>query len=104
MLNVILNVHFRHNVDEGRIFVTKNANSTVQSYITEQFPNLSTQNVTAVANAYQVFANDNAAEADNVYTIQTLVFGEAEFVCPSLWMADAFPKEGYQVNASNVLI
>lgn len=85
-----------HNVDEGRIFVTQDTSSTVESYITGQYPNLSSQNVSAVANAYQVFANANAAEADNIYNIQTLIFGESEFVCPSLWMADAFPKKGYQ--------
>ncbi|KEP54437.1 carboxylesterase [Rhizoctonia solani 123E] len=87
---------YRHNVDEGRIFVTQNVNSTVQPWITAQLPDLSPQNITAVENAYQVFASSNASEADNIYKIQTFIFGEAEFVCPSLWLVDAFPKNGYQ--------
>ncbi|KAG8737599.1 hypothetical protein FRC11_001938, partial [Ceratobasidium sp. 423] len=85
-----------HNVDEGRIFVTQNTNSTVQSWMVEQFPNFSQQNRTTVENAYQVFASSNASAADNVYNIQTWIFGEAGFICPSLWLVDAFPKDGYQ--------
>ncbi|CUA66725.1 hypothetical protein RSOLAG22IIIB_00172 [Rhizoctonia solani] len=85
-----------HNVDEGRIFLTQDANSTVQSLISAQFPNLSSKDVASVENAYQVFADSSLSEADNVYKIQTLIFGEAEFVCPSLWLVDAFSLRGYQ--------
>ncbi|CAE6511051.1 unnamed protein product [Rhizoctonia solani] len=85
-----------HNVDEGRIFVAPSANSTVQSWTTQQFPKLSPQNVTAVENAYKVFASSGASAADNIYNIQTWIFGEAEFVCPSFWLVDAFSKVGYQ--------
>ncbi|CAE6416958.1 unnamed protein product [Rhizoctonia solani] len=85
-----------HNSDEGRIFVTQNVNSTVQSWMMGQFPNLSQQNITAVGNAYQVFASSNASEVDNIYATQVSIFGEAEFVCPSFWLVDAFSKDGYQ--------
>jgi hypothetical protein len=103
--SILIQVPFcRHNVDEGRIFVTQNMNSTVSSYIKSTFPNLSSQNATAVANAYQVFASNNATEADNTYKLQTLIFGESEFVCPSLWLVDAFPKKGYQVSTRSILI
>ncbi|KDN49778.1 hypothetical protein RSAG8_01843, partial [Rhizoctonia solani AG-8 WAC10335] len=85
-----------HNVDEGRIFVAQAGDSKVQTWITGQLPDLSPENVTAVEKAYQVFASSNATEADNVYKIQTLIFGEALFVCPSFWLIDAFPKNGYQ--------
>ncbi|KAF8706197.1 alpha beta-hydrolase, partial [Rhizoctonia solani] len=85
-----------HNVDEGRIFVSQDANSTVQSWMQQQFPDLTQQNRTVIENAYQVFASSSASEADNVYTLQTWIFGEAEFVCPSFWLVDAFSKNGYQ--------
>ncbi|CAE6511257.1 unnamed protein product [Rhizoctonia solani] len=85
-----------HNVDEGRIFVTQDTSVTLQSWMVEEFPNLSQQNLTAVENVYQVFASSNASEADNTYYIQTLIFGEAGFVCPSLWLVDSFSKNGYQ--------
>ncbi|CAE6366202.1 unnamed protein product [Rhizoctonia solani] len=84
-----------HNVDEGRIFVAQNVNSTVQPWITAQLPDLSPQNVTAVGNAYQVFASRNASEADNIYKIQTFIFGEAEFVCPSLWSSTIQPAQPF---------
>ncbi|CAE6401047.1 unnamed protein product [Rhizoctonia solani] len=85
-----------HNVDEGRIFVTQNSNSTVNSWAMEQFPNLSQQNLTTVEKTYQVFASNSASDVDNIYKIQTLIFGEAQFVCPSFWLVDAFSKDGYQ--------
>ncbi|KAJ1304699.1 hypothetical protein OPQ81_005838 [Rhizoctonia solani] len=85
-----------HNIDEGRIFISQDPNSTVRTLLVQDFPKLSQQNFTAIENAYQVFASSNASEADNIYKIQTLIFGEAEFVCPSLWLVDAFSKDGYQ--------
>ncbi|CCO29032.1 hypothetical protein BN14_03034 [Rhizoctonia solani AG-1 IB] len=85
-----------HNIDEGRIFVAQNVNSTVQSWMLGQFPNLSQENVTTIEKTYKVFANSNASEVDNVYATQVAIFGEAEFVCPSFWLVDAFSKDGYQ--------
>lgn len=87
----------RHNLDEGRIFVVRDSNSTVVSFIKNMFPNLSPQQASEVADAYGVFATSNASDADNIYKIQTMVFGEAEFTCPSLWLVNAFPNKGHLV-------
>ncbi|KAG8711759.1 hypothetical protein FRC11_001918 [Ceratobasidium sp. 423] len=80
-----------HNANEGRLFVPQGTNSTVQSLIVGFFPNLSQQNITAIEDAYRVFASDNASEADNIYEMQIMILSESIFVCPSVWLADAFP-------------
>ncbi|KAG8705770.1 hypothetical protein FRC09_002763 [Ceratobasidium sp. 395] len=87
-----------HNVDEGFIFVKalSNPNSTLAAALQEQFPNLSEQNKTAVTAAYGIFTGSNASPQVNSFTTQVAVYGEAQFVCPSLWLVDAFPKKGYQ--------
>jgi len=85
-----------HNVDEGFIFVTQNPNSTVLSYLQSQLPTLSEQNLTAITDTYGVFTNSGATAEANTFNQQVIIFGEAIFVCPSLWLADAFSKRGYQ--------
>ncbi|KAG8742778.1 hypothetical protein FRC11_014141 [Ceratobasidium sp. 423] len=85
-----------HNADEGRVFVTQDTNSTVRSWIVEQFPRLNDQNITAVEGAYSVFATNDMPEAENIYKMQTMIFGEAIFVCPSVWLANAFSKASYK--------
>ncbi|KAG8720773.1 hypothetical protein FRC08_018232 [Ceratobasidium sp. 394] len=85
-----------HNADEGFTFITQNPNSTVLSYLQNQLPRLSEQNLTAIVNAYGVFTNSNASAEANTFAAQVALFGEAIFVCPSLWLAEAFPKKSYQ--------
>ncbi|KAF8756952.1 alpha beta-hydrolase [Rhizoctonia solani] len=57
-----------HNVDEGRIFVSQDANSTVQSWMQQQFPDLTQQNRTVIENAYQVFASSGASRQTTTVT------------------------------------
>ncbi|CAE6491014.1 unnamed protein product [Rhizoctonia solani] len=85
-----------HNANEGQIFISQDTNSTIQSLIVGFFPRLSQQNITAVEDVYRDFASDNASEADNTYKMQTMVLAESIFVCPSFWLADAFPKTSYK--------
>lgn len=85
-----------HNGNEGFIVVNQDPNSTVTSYIQDQLPNLSEQNITAVLDAYQALADSNATAEANTYTLQVAIYGEAVFVCPSLWLVDAFSDKGYQ--------
>jgi len=85
-----------HNVDEGFVFVQQNPNSTVTSYVQGQLPDLSQQNLTAVLDAYQVFASSSATAEANTFVTQVAIFTEAVFVCPTLWLAEAFPKKAYQ--------
>ncbi|QRV93853.1 carbohydrate esterase family 10 protein [Ceratobasidium sp. AG-Ba] len=85
-----------HNVDEGFIFLTPNPNSTVTSYLQSMLPKLSEQNITAISNAYKVFSSSSATAEANTFANQVALFGEGVFVCPSLWLAEAFPKKGHQ--------
>ncbi|KAG9127263.1 hypothetical protein FRC07_015121 [Ceratobasidium sp. 392] len=87
---------YRHNVDEGFIFIRQDPNSTVSGTLQTQFPNLSERNRTAISAAYEKIADRNTTAEINTYKTQVAIFGEAEFVCPSLWLVDAFPKKGYQ--------
>jgi len=85
-----------HNADEGFTFITQNPNSTVLSYLQGELPKLSKRNRTAIASAYGVFTNSNASAEANTFAVQVAIFSEAVFVCPSLWLVEAFPKKGYQ--------
>ncbi|KAJ1305510.1 hypothetical protein OPQ81_000517 [Rhizoctonia solani] len=85
-----------HNNDEGGLFVTRNTSSTVRSWVVQQYPHLSQSNVTAIEDAYQIFASSNATEADNIYQMQKMILAEAIFVCPSIWLADAFSGVSYK--------
>ncbi|CAE6506342.1 unnamed protein product [Rhizoctonia solani] len=85
-----------HNTDEGRILVTRDANSTVRSWVAGQFPRLSEQNITVVEKEYHSFASSDASEADNIYEIQIMIFGEVLLVCPGLWLAEGFSKASYE--------
>ncbi|KAG8738276.1 hypothetical protein FRC10_007076 [Ceratobasidium sp. 414] len=85
-----------HNADEGFTFITQDSNGTVLSYLQGQLPKLSKQNRTAIASAYEVFTNSNASAEANTFAVRVAVFSEAVFVCPSLWLVEAFPKRGYQ--------
>ncbi|QRV79185.1 carbohydrate esterase family 10 protein [Ceratobasidium sp. AG-Ba] len=91
------NPHFaRHNVDEGFVFVRERPNSTVESYLEATFPKLGEQNRSAISSVYEVFSSSNATTEANIFANQVGIFGEGEFVCPSLWLVEAFPNKGYQ--------
>jgi hypothetical protein len=77
--------------------VTQDPNSTVTSYLQGQLPELSQQNLTTVLDAYKVFASSSASAETNTFITQVAIFTEAVFVCPTLWLAEAFPKKAYQV-------
>ncbi|KAJ1305657.1 hypothetical protein OPQ81_000653 [Rhizoctonia solani] len=84
-----------HNTDEGSTTTIRDPNSTVRSWMAKQFPNLSEQNLTAVEDTYQVFADKDAPKVDNTFKIQSLIMGESNLICPSIWAAGAF-KNGYK--------
>ncbi|QRV79184.1 carbohydrate esterase family 10 protein [Ceratobasidium sp. AG-Ba] len=85
-----------HNVNEGFVLVAERPNSTVESYLETTFPSLNEQNRTAISNTYKVFSSSSATTQAKIFANQVGIYGEGEFVCPSLWLAEAFPNNGYQ--------
>ncbi|KAL0065742.1 hypothetical protein AAF712_007225 [Marasmius tenuissimus] len=85
--NALLTVH---NTNEGDLFVNQTATNPLNAsqYAASLFPKLTQQDTAAVAELYAGLGSDVAQES--------LIMGEAIFICPTYFFADAFRNHTYK--------
>ncbi|KAL0065740.1 hypothetical protein AAF712_007223, partial [Marasmius tenuissimus] len=83
-----------HNTNEGVIFVNQSAPAlNASQYAAKLFPNLTPQDTATVAELYADLGSDLAQE--------DLIMGEAIFVCPTYFFANAFRNRTYKASPNH---